>query len=83
MTDLFSRLRELAKADVPLDQAERALRADQRRQKPALTSGERHAAEKRERAELLGLAESHEVAKAGRLTRWLGWDVAPPPEGDE
>jgi hypothetical protein len=80
---IFRRLQELARDGVPLDEAERVLRADQRRRKPARSPGERHAAEKRGRAEELGLAESHEAAQAARLTAWMGWDIAPPPEGDE
>ena len=80
---ILARLRDLARQGVPFDEAERALRADQRRRKPPHDSGERHAAEKRERAELLGLAETHEAARAGRLTAWMGLDICPPPEGDE
>ena len=80
---IFRRLQELARDGVPLDEAERVLRADQRRRKPTRDSGKRHQAEKRQRAEELGLAETREAAQEARLTAWMGYDIAPPPDIDD
>ena len=84
MTDLFGRLRALVRADVDFERAERALRSDveRRQRRSKLDSGERHRAEKRETAEMLGLEETHYAAREARLGRWLGWDLAPPPDDE-
>jgi len=77
---ILARLAELARADVDFREAERLLN-EQRRQHPA-TGGKRvpdvHAEALAELRE-----EAHHARRESRLTRWLGWDICPPPEGDE
>jgi hypothetical protein len=81
---LIRRAQELTQRGVPLDKAEQELRRHERatRRKPDLTGGERMRRDRQETAEAWGLEATGEVSRLARLHRWLGWDLAPPPDDD-
>lgn len=80
---LAKRIALLARKDVPFDRAESLLRPSLAPKPQELTGGEKMAAEKAEWASLHGLQASHEIAREGRLRRWLALDIAPPDDTDE
>jgi hypothetical protein len=80
---LLRRVHALARGRVPFDEAERLLRADVSPRQPRASAAERAREERREWAELHGLDVTAEIAREARLTAWLGFDLAPPPEGDD
>jgi hypothetical protein len=81
---LIRKAQKLARQGVPLDRAEAELRRHERatRRKPTLTGAERMQRDRQETAEGWGLEPTAEVSRLARLHRWMGWDIAPPPEDD-
>jgi hypothetical protein len=75
---LAARIRALAEAEIPFDEAERLLRVTVTQPDTATRAHE----ERRETAELLGLDSTHILSREARLRRWLGVDLAHPPEGE-
>jgi hypothetical protein len=76
------KLRALAELGIPFEEAERLLRTS-RTAPPSLSAAERMRADRVALADDLALRESTTVARTERLRRWLGWDIASPPEDEE
>jgi hypothetical protein len=83
---LIKRAWQMAERGVPLDVAERELRQYERtrKRKPSgLTGAEQMRRDREETAQAWGVDTTREVARFARLQRWLGHDIAPPPEDDQ
>jgi hypothetical protein len=81
---LIRRAQELAQRGVPLDQAERELRRYERssRREPTLTGAERMRRDRQDTADGWALDATGELSRFARLQRWMGYDIAPPPDDD-
>ncbi len=76
-------LERLARAGAPLDRIERSVRAQQRRESSELTPAERSRLSRERWAKENDLQGAYEDARVARAEQWVGWDVAPPADGDE
>lgn len=79
---LIRRIQDLASERVPFDEAERLIKPHLRDAAPEGTGAERMRAEKREWAAMNGMAVEADIAREGRLSRWLGLDIRPPASDD-
>jgi hypothetical protein len=78
---MIKRAWQLIEASVSLDRAEAELRRYQASlPKSATTAAERMREDKRELADRIQV--THEFAEFERLRQRMGWDIAPPAEGD-